>query len=260
MNDKKTIDFRNKDLPIAVVLAAGKGTRMNSDLPKVLCPVLGRPILEYVLTALRKSGLRRFLVVIGYQGKKIREAFADWPEVEFVEQTQQLGTGHAVMACEEKLQDHTGAVLVVTGDSPLLQADSIQTLFNHYDQSLAACVMGSLLKDDPSGLGRIVRDSKGEFTKIVEEKDATDDQKKINEVNMSTYIFEGPKLLSSLKKLTNNNKQGEYYVTDCPGNLLAEGEKVEALAVLKPCEAMSINTANDLLEVELFIRSTQKKG
>ena len=236
--------------PLAVVLAAGKGTRMKSELPKVLCPVLGRPMIAYVLDALEAAGVGRVLTVIGYRGDLVREALEDRPHVEFVEQTEQLGTGHAVQVCKKQLLEHSGPVVIVTGDSPLLQVSSLQKLLNHFRQTQPACLLGTLHKDDPSGLGRIVRNEEGDFTGIVEEKDADERQRRITEVNMSTYVFDCGALTHALDELRNDNRQQEYYLTDCPGILQAEGRTVEALAALQPCEALSVNTMDQLRLVE----------
>jgi bifunctional UDP-N-acetylglucosamine pyrophosphorylase / glucosamine-1-phosphate N-acetyltransferase len=235
---------------LAIVLAAGKGTRMKSELPKVLCPVRGRPMVEYVLDVLRRAGVQRLLLVVGYRADLVREVLGGQADVEFVEQAEQLGTGHAVKMCRPQLARHAGPVLVVTGDSPLLQESSITALFRAFEQGSSACVLGTLRKQDPAGLGRIVRDAQGEFAAIVEEKDATAAQLAIQEVNMSTYVFDAAKLVRALDALQNTNRQQEYYVTDCPGILKSWGETVRALPVLQPCEALSINTFKDLAVVE----------
>jgi bifunctional UDP-N-acetylglucosamine pyrophosphorylase/glucosamine-1-phosphate N-acetyltransferase/UDP-N-acetylglucosamine pyrophosphorylase len=240
--------------PLAIVLAAGKGTRMESDLPKVLVPACGRPLIEYVLDVLDAAGLRRVLVVVGYRAEDVRRALADRERLVFVEQKEQLGTGHAVQVCRPHLVDHDGPVLVVTGDSPLLQADSIRTLLDLFSSERPACIVGTLYKDDPRGLGRIVRDEQGGFATIVEQKDATPEQSLITEVNMSTYVFDCQPLLPVLDKLGNDNEQGEYYITDCPGILRAAGREVRAVPVLKPCEALSVNNLADLVIVEQEMR------
>jgi bifunctional UDP-N-acetylglucosamine pyrophosphorylase/glucosamine-1-phosphate N-acetyltransferase/UDP-N-acetylglucosamine pyrophosphorylase len=236
--------------PLAVILAAGKGTRMNSDLPKVLCPALGRPLIDWVLDTVLAAGVRRALVVVGYRADDVRRALAKREGVEFIEQAEQLGTGHAVMMCREQLAAHDGAVLVVTGDSPLIQRDSIAQLLALYERERPACILGTVIKDDPHGLGRIVRDAADNFRGIVEERDATAEQRQIREVNMSTYVFDGRALLQSLDRLSRGNRQREYYLTDCPAILLAAGEDVRALPVLEPCESLSINTPAELLAAE----------
>jgi len=219
---------------------------MKSELPKVLVEINSRPMVEYVLDAVRAAGVQRTLVVVGYRGIDVQNALAGREGLEFVEQKEQLGTGHAVNCCRDALAGHDGPVAIVTGDSPLTQADSLSSLFAAQQEESAACVLGTLEKANPHGLGRIVRDDEGQFQAIVEEKDATPKQRAIREVNMSTYVFESRELLHSLALITNDNKQGEYYITDCPGILQREGKKVLALPVLKECEALSVNTPEEL--------------
>jgi bifunctional UDP-N-acetylglucosamine pyrophosphorylase/glucosamine-1-phosphate N-acetyltransferase len=240
--------------PIAVVLAAGMGTRMKSDLPKVLVPVLGRPMIEFVLDALAAAGIGRVIAVIGYRAEDVERTLAGRSNVQFALQTERLGTGHAVKMAQPLLSAHNGPVVIVAGDSPMIQASSLEKLLAHYQSHQPACLLGTLHKENPFGLGRIVRNAAGEFTGIVEEKDATDEQRKITEVNMSTYIFHTPDLLYALDHLKNDNRQQEYYLTDCPAILKAAGKKVEALPVLQSCEALSINTADELQLVETEMR------
>lgn len=244
----------------AIVMAAGKGTRMESDLPKVLVKVCGRPMVEYVLDAIRTAGVERTIVVVGYRADDVRAALADRSPankggIEFALQAEQLGTGHAVMCCRELLFEHESAdydnaVLVVAGDSPMMESKSLRALLDAYEKSPAACIIGTTHKENPTGLGRIIRDADGKFIGIVEEKDATEEQRLITEVNMSYYVFRCGDLLSALGQLKTDNTQGEYYITDCPAVFLEEGKEVRALAVLKPSEAMSINNLSELAVVE----------
>ncbi len=237
--------------PLAVVLAAGMGTRMKSDLPKVLCPVRGRPMVEFVVDALHSAGIERMVVVIGHRGELVREQLAHHgSKLEFVVQAERLGTGHAVQQALPILQNQTGPVVILTGDSPLVQVSSLQKLLSHFAEHEPACLLGTLHKENPAGLGRIVRHPSGEFAGIVEEKDASDEQRRITEVNMSTYVFSGPDLVWSLGQLRNDNRQKEFYLTDCPGILKGAGKRVAALPVLAPCEALSVNTPDDLAAVE----------
>lgn len=240
--------------PVAIVLAAGAGVRMNSDLPKVVHQACGRSLVQWVTRALRQAGVRRIVVVVGFRAELVRAALAEEADVEFVEQTQRLGTGHAVQVCREALADYDGPVVVVTGDSPLVQAESLRELLDEYQRSRAACLLGTLHKADPTGLGRIVRDSQGKFQGIVEQKDATDEQRRITEVNMSTYVFESRLLFRALGQLRNENRQGEYYLTDVPSILAGEGHDVRALPVLRPCESFSVNTPEELRLVEAELR------
>ncbi len=235
---------------LAIVLAAGKGTRMNSDLPKVLVEVGGRPMLSYVLDALRKGGVERIVLVVGHREELVREAMAGQADLEFVVQREQLGTGHAVMACRHVIQRQTGPVVIVAGDAPLMQAESIASLLAEYDREPAGCILGTVLKENPTGLGRILRNADGDFIGIVEEKDATDQQRQINEVNMSYYVFDPTYLLHALDNIRNDNVQREYYITDCPGVMINQEVEVRALPVLKPYEALGVNTLEELAAVE----------
>lgn len=245
--------------PIAIVLAGGKGTRMKSELPKVLCTANGRPLIEYVLDALRTAGVGRIVVVVGYRQDDVRAALKHYDDVEFAVQEQQLGTGHAVMMCREQLADYSGPVVVVAGDSPMLQPDSIKALLEDFRVERPAGVLGTLNHDDPTGLGRIVRDDDGNFIGIVEHKDATEAQLQISEVNMSTYLFDCQTMIGALDKLTDNNKQQEYYLTDLPAIMLGEGQKVRALPVLKPIEALSVNTVEHLQQVERQLQESMSQ-
>ncbi|MEE3370927.1 MAG: NTP transferase domain-containing protein [Planctomycetota bacterium] len=235
---------------LAIVLAAGKGTRMRSELPKVLFPINGRPMIHYVLDALKEADIEKILVVVGYRADLLQQELGMRHNLEFVEQKEQKGTGHATMVCREQLAEHQGAVVVVTGDSPLLQSSSVLTLLETFYQEKAGCVLGTLHRDNPQGLGRIVRDETGRFAGIVEEKDATEAERSLTEVNMSTYVFDCEQLLAALDQLSDDNLQQEYYLTDCPRLIQEAGQQVLALPTLKPCEALSINTLDDLALVE----------
>ena len=240
----------------AVILAAGKGTRMKSDLPKVLCPVLGRPMIHFVLDALQAAGISEKIVVVGHQADLVRQELSPRDdEIHFVTQEEQLGTGHAVKVCRQQLQAVTGPTIVVAGDSPLIQPSSLTKLLQHFESSKPALLLGTLEKDDPTGLGRVVRDSEGRFTGIVEHKDATAEQRLIREVNMSTYLFNTADLLWSLEQLKNDNAQSEYYLTDCASLLHRDQRPVEALAVLQECESLSINNVDELELVDQRMRA-----
>jgi bifunctional UDP-N-acetylglucosamine pyrophosphorylase/glucosamine-1-phosphate N-acetyltransferase len=243
---------------LAIILAAGKGKRMGSDLPKVLLPVCGRPMLRYVVDAVRAAGVERMAVVIGHRGELVRQELANEAEIEFAEQKEQLGTGHAVMMCREVLTRHNGPVLILAGDSPMVQVSSLRAVLDAFADKRPACMLGTATKPDPTGLGRIVRDASGQFQAIVEEKDATPAERAITEVNMSTYVFQAAELVWALDQLTANNAQGEYYLTDCPGVLKKAGKLVLAANVLQPCEALSINTPAELTAVEVEMEKVKK--
>jgi len=250
-----TQDARLLSTAVAIVMAAGKGTRMKSELPKVLVPTLGRPMIDYVLDALTVAGVGRIVAVVGYRADDVRQVLSGRQRLEFALQAEQRGTGHAVMSAREQLAGHDGPVLVVAGDSPLMQPSSLEALLAEFDKTRPACLLGTAIKDDPAGLGRIVRDADGRFLGIVEERDASDEQKRIREVNLSCYVFNCRDLLGALDKIRADNAQGEYYITDCPGVLLSEGKDVRALAVLQPCEALSINNMDELALVEDAMRA-----
>lgn len=240
----------------AVVLAAGKGTRMKSDLPKVLCRVVDRAMIHFVLDALENAGIRRHIVVVGYQADAVEQELSGrGGNIQFVLQEEQLGTGHAVQMCRGALKEQTGPTIVVAGDSPLIQPSSLQKLLGHFAETQPALLLGTLEKDDPTGLGRIVRDNSGTFWGIVEHKDATPAQLAVCEVNMSTYLFQTADLLRSLDQLSNDNAQSEYYLTDCAKLLREAGRPVEALPVLEQCESLSINNVDELKMVDEKMRT-----
>lgn len=211
-------------------------------------------MIHWVLDALEQAGFQRQIVVVGYRADDVKAELAGRKGVQFALQSEQLGTGHAVAQARDALTSHQGPVLVVAGDSPLIQTQSISSLLGQFLKESYSCLLGTLLKDDPTGLGRIVRGSDGKFSGIIEHKDASPDQLLIREVNMSTYLFDCQDLLWSLGRLGNSNSQGEYYLTDCPAILQAEGKSVDAVPVLKPCESLSINTIDELGLVEAKMR------
>jgi bifunctional UDP-N-acetylglucosamine pyrophosphorylase/glucosamine-1-phosphate N-acetyltransferase/UDP-N-acetylglucosamine pyrophosphorylase len=242
---------------LAVVMAAGQGTRMQSDLPKVLVPVLGRPMIHYVLDALEAAGIDETVVVVGYRADDVKAELAGRKRVCFALQAERLGTGHAVMMARQELAKASGPAVVVAGDSPMILPQSLKALLAEYEQTKPACILGTAHKQDPTGLGRIVRDAAGNFAGIVEEKDATPAQRKITEVNLSCYVFDRAQLLAALEQLRADNAQKEYYLTDCPGLLQTSGKRVVALPILQPRESLSINTLDELRVVEAALTSGQ---
>lgn len=235
--------------PVAVVLAAGKSTRMKSTLPKVLHEVCGRPMIDYVLDAARAAGIARQVVIIGHEADKVKAALAHSPGVEFALQAEQKGTGHAVMMCRDNLRQHDGAVLILTGDAPLMRASSFTALLDDFKNEQAACVIGTASTQNNFGLGRIVRDRQGEFVRIVEQKDATPQEAAICEINVGCYVFDCQALFEALDRIEPNNKQKEYYLTDCCGILRSAGKRVVASPRLDIVEALGVNTRVQLAEV-----------
>lgn len=241
--------------PVAIVLAAGKGTRMKSELPKVLHEVCGKSMVEHVFDAVRGAGVTRIVCVIGHKADLMRESLGKHRDVEFALQSEQKGTGHAVRMAEPLLKDHHGPVLVLAGDTPLLRSASLRDLLNELTAQSSVCVVGSAITENNTGLGRVVRDNTGRFERIVEEKDASPEQKQIQEINTGCYAFDSQSLWSALAEVQPNNTQGEYYLTDCPAILKARGKNVAAAPKLDIHEAMGVNTPQQLAEVETVLKS-----
>src|SRR5262245_47996545 len=233
----------------AVVLAAGMGKRMKSDLAKVLHPMLGRPLLAHVLDTLDELGVGRTVVVIGHQRERVQAAFADRKGLEWAIQAEQRGTGHACMMAEPLIADFRGTVLVVCGDTPLLTERTLGALLDRHAKSGAQVTVLSMRLSDPKGYGRIVRTRDGEgIERIVEEKDATPAQKQIDEVNSGIYAFDHGALKGVLGALTANNAQGEYYLTDTVSLLQAKGGKAAVWCADDARELLGINTPEQLAE------------
>jgi bifunctional UDP-N-acetylglucosamine pyrophosphorylase/glucosamine-1-phosphate N-acetyltransferase len=242
----------------AIVLAAGQGTRMNSDLAKVLHPMAGQPLLAHVLACLDRLGVGRVLVVIGHQRERVRSAFAH-AEVEWVVQAEQRGTGHAVLMAGPALEEFEGTLLVVCGDTPLLRAATLHDLLEKHAESRAAVTVLSTRVPDPAGYGRIVRDAAGGNVAIVEERDATAQQKSIDEINSGIYAFQYPVLAAVLGGLTAHNAQGEYYLTDAVSLLQEAGHAAAVLCAEDWRELLGINTPAQLDEAER-IHATMKNA
>ena len=237
------------DAPVAVVLAAGKSTRMKSALPKVLHEVCGRPMIEFVLDAARGAGISRIVVIVGHGAEQVQQALAPCADVEFALQAEQKGTGHAVLMCRSNLAAHDGPVMVLTGDAPLMQAGSLAALLADFHAANAACVIGTAETDANFGLGRIMRDAAGSFQKIVEQKDASPAEAAIREINVGCYVFDNRLLFEALDEIRPNNKQGEYYLTDCAAILKSRGKTVVASRKLNIIEALGVNTRAQLVDV-----------
>ncbi len=241
--------------PVAIILAAGHGKRMKSGKAKVLHEVCGRAMISYVVDAARGAGAKTLIVVVGAGGDQVRAALANEPDVLFAEQTQQLGTGDAVRACRSVLGDYAGTALVLVGDEPLLRAQPLADLLERQRTEKAACLLGTAVLPNPAGFGRIVRDAKGGFHKIVEQRDCTPEQAAIQEVNPSCYVFELPGLWDALEKLGTNNAQGEYYLTDAPTILMEMGRKVLAMATLHADDVLGVNNRQHLAEAHSLMQA-----
>lgn len=232
---------------------------MNSDLPKVLHPVCGKPMLSYVVDACRQAGCDRVILVVGHKAELVRQAFpATDGTIQYAEQIpQQLGTGHAVMVCTDQLARIQGPVLVVAGDGPLIRPETLRQLIETHQAKGAACTLATSILDEPAKYGRILRDDQGDLQGIVEYAEATDEQKNIREVNVSLYCFDAECLRNVLPRLTNNNNKGEYYLTDTLALLRQDGKKLAAVAAVPPEDVLSINTIPELDDVSRIMARRQ---
>ncbi|MFC1596030.1 NTP transferase domain-containing protein [Candidatus Margulisiibacteriota bacterium] len=243
---------------IALILAAGKGTRMKSDLPKVLHTIHGTPLLQFVLNTTRKiPGLTNIFIVIGHQAENIRKAFNDQPNLTFIEQLQQLGTGHAVMQAESYLQGLTGSVLILCGDTPLLSDKTLIRLLKHQQETKAAAVVLTADLDDPGHYGRIIRSHDDEVLAIREYRDCTEQEKNIKEINSGVFCFDIQELLATLKHLSTDNDQNEYYLTDTLEILNSQDKHIKAVKTADPNEIIGINSKAELDEVSLLLGKEQ---
>lgn len=242
-------------------MAAGKGTRMKSDLPKVVHPVGGRPMVCAVVDAARAVGCRKIVVVVGYKQELVREALAGYDGLEFAVQAEQLGTGHAVQQAEplySTLAAPASAghdVLVLCGDGPLIRPATLTAILDTHRGNHAAATLATSVINDPTGYGRVTRDAAGRFTGIVEQKNATTEQRAIREVNPSYYCFDARALFEALGRVKRNELSGEYYITDVFGLLLADGRRVEVIDAVPPEDVLSINTLEDLAMVDGIYRA-----
>ncbi len=241
-----------------VILAAGKGTRMESDLPKVVHEALGKMMVSHVIDAAREAGAKDICLVVGHQAELVKDkvdAVYGTEAMEYAEQTQQLGTGHAVKCAKDFIGDE-GDVLVLCGDTPLIQSDTLKLLVDtHRREGNGATVLSAVLPD-ATGYGRIIRNADGTFKKIVEQKDATEEEKEVREINSGMYVFQASALSESLDMLTNDNAQGEYYLTDTL-QLIKEniGKTVNAVVTEELDDIRGVNTKAQLKEAEDILRN-----
>lgn len=236
----------------AVILAAGKSTRMRSCLPKAIHPLCGLPLSRHVADACRTAGIRRVVVVVGYEADAVRTALGD--DLEYALQSEQRGSGDAARAAEPLLRDHTGPVLVLAGDVPLLRPETLERLIARHRETGAAATLLTAVLDDATGYGRIVRNADGTVARIVEERDANAEERAIREWNPSIYCFDGPALFASLASVRSDNAQGEYYLTDVIGILTSQGKRVEAVPTDDAREVQGVNNRVELAEVTRVLR------
>lgn len=245
---------------VAIILAAGGSTRMNTQMAKVLHEVCGRPMLAYVLDACRNVGIRKMCVVVGFGAEQVQQQFGGADDIVWVRQQEQLGTAHAVSCCKEHLKDFDGQTLVLCGDGPMIRAQTLKIIIDKHESGQSAATLGTAILDDPSGYGRIVRDDYGNIQGIVEHSDCTPEQLKIREINPSNYIFNNKILFEAIEKVKPENVKKEYYLTDAVSGIIATGHKVEAITAVPPDEAIGINSRAQLSAAsKIMQRRIQRK-
>ncbi len=238
----------------ALILAAGKGTRMKSDLLKVMHPLGGHPMIEYPVAAAREAGASRIVIVTGHQSDSVRSYFCGSKDIAFAHQAEQLGTGHAVASARQSLAGFSGRILILCGDVPLLKPQTLQKAIACHAGSSAAVTVLTAQQDNPYGYGRIVKDAGGNILRIVEEKEANDAERKIREINSGIYCVESEFLFDAISRLSNNNVQGEYYLTDIVQLAAEEGLPCVAFSVVDPNELMGVNDRIQLVAAAALLR------
>lgn len=237
---------------MAIVLAAGKGKRMKSKLYKVLHPVCGKPMVGHVVNTVRLTNSERTVVIVGHGAEDVQAYLGD--QAEYALQAEQLGTGHAVQQAEGLLGKEEGTTILICGDTPLVRAETIEAMIALHEGEDAAATILTAIPEDPTGLGRIIRGEDGGVLRIVEQKDCTPEEAAVNEINTGTYCFDNRKLFDALSRVTNNNAQGEYYITDVIGILRGDGDKIAAYATRDLDESIGVNDRVVLSQAEAAMR------
>ncbi len=236
---------------ISLILAAGKGTRMKSERPKVIQKVNGTPMLKRVIKTLENIGIEKNVFILGHKKDEVLEVMG---EIQYVEQAEQLGTGHAILIAKEKIEEFKEDVLITYGDTPLLTEKTLSEMRRVFTEKNLDCILLECKVSDPFGYGRIIKDN-GNVVDIIEEKEATEEEKKINEVNTGVYIFKYDKLISSIEKIDNNNSKGEYYLTDAIKVLANIGAKVETYQIGDEDEVLGVNSKAQLAQASRILRN-----
>lgn len=240
-------------------MAAGISKRMNTKLAKVLHEVCGRPMLDYVIDAVRGAGVEKIYAVVGFGADTVKQRYAGSNDIEWIIQPEQKGTAHAVMCCRELMKDFTGQTLVLCGDGPLICAETLKTLIDKHNAEHASATLATAVLDDPTGYGRIVRDAYGNIQAICEHNNCTPEQLKIREVNPSYYLFDNTVLFDFASKVRLDKAKGEYYLTDVLAMIIESGHKVIAITALRPEEAISVNSREQLSDAgKIMQRRIQK--
>ena len=244
----------------SIVLAAGKGTRMKSNRPKVVFPLAEKPLIQRVVETAVKANCDLINVVVGYQKETVIGSIQTDCELLFSEQVEQNGTGHAVIVARDAMPDFKGEIFILCGDVPLLRHETLTAMLKDHRENKAACTVLTAFMDDPAMYGRIVRNANGNVDRIVEFKDASDDQRKIKEINTGIYCFNSEDLYSALDKIDNKNVQGEYYLTDTLEILNGENKIVGSSVLSNFVEAAGVNSQEQLAELETAYYDNIRKG
>ena len=247
---------KNSTSFVTIIMAAGKGRRMHSDLPKVLHLMAGKPLLHYVITLTQNLGSLRTILVIGHGREKVI-AQTEQCGVEWAVQERQLGTGDAVKTCQSLLDDYTGDVLILSGDVPLLTQNSVSEAFQVHQSTYAAATVFTFCPDDPAGYGRVIRGADGEVLRIVEHKDASAVERDVGEVNGGMYLFKSKPLFEALSQISNKNQSAEYYLPDTLEIIRNWGQRISAYIVKDPIEMAGVNDTEQLGELEKYYLSHQ---
>ncbi len=237
---------------IAIILAAGKGSRMKSELPKILHKVGGKPMLQHVMDAAAGAGATQNVVIVGYLGEQVKAYVGE--NAEIVEQKEQLGTAHAVLQARETLQDFSGTAMILCGDTPLLDAEELQEFFSTHERTQAAATVLTAVLQDPTGYGRIIRDADGKVLKIVEHKDATAEELTIAEVNTGIYCINAPLMFEMLAQISCDNAQGEFYLTDIIHLLVKNSKLVLGVKSKDASTTLGVNSRQQLALAEKLMR------